>query len=425
MAGKTIKLSEILEGLRSEYSDCCLHELIAKASRQHPDSIAVLYEGSSLTYQELETRASILSSNLLKQGAGPEIIIPICLDRSLEMIAGIYGILKSGAAYAPIDPKFPQSRIDYILKDLDSDIGITTTPHLSKFESIETKIDLLNLPVQVEVDGKTECQQVTPNNLAYIIYTSGSTGNPKGACIEHRNIVSYIYALCDRLSVRSPEIHALASSIAADAGNGPIFSALTTREALHILSEEQTTNSQRFVEYLETYQPDTLKIVPSLLATLQGDLNPGQVLPKQVLTLGGESSKREWVVAWKEAAAGCEIFNHYGPTETTVGVATFQIADEIPQTESNSLPIGKALNDTQLYIVNDKMKIVTDGSPGELLTGGSLVGRGYLNNPEKTAESFIPDPFSKKMNKTNTRDPRPGITYSDMGQVEQSFYQLS
>ncbi len=312
MAENITKPSEASEGLVSEYSDKCLHDLIAQASSQYPESTAILYEGSSLTYQELENRASILSAILRRLGAGPETIIPICIDRSLEMIVGIYGILKSGAAYAPIDPKFPQTRIDYILKDLDSSIGVTSTPHISKFESIEAKIDLLNLPESSRTVGNEACQQVSPNNLAYIIYTSGSTGNPKGVCIEHRNIVSYTYALCDRLLVRSPERHAVASSIAADAGNGPIFSALTTGGTLHILSIKQTTNSQKFVEHLETYQPDTLKIVPSLLATLQGDLDPAKVLPKRLLILGGESSKREWVVGWKEAASGCEIFNHYG-----------------------------------------------------------------------------------------------------------------
>ena len=218
---------------------------------------------------------------------------------------------------------------------------------------------------------------------------------PKGTCIEHRNIISYLDAICERFSFNSPLSHAMASSLAADACKGPIFCALTTGGSVHILSHEQTTNSRRFVDYIEKYKPDTLKIVPSLLATLQGNLIADKILPQQLLILGGESSRSEWVLNWKNAANDCLIYNHYGPTETTVGVATYKTSSEIPITTSNSLPIGTALSNTELHIVDSNLKLVADGTPGELIIGGEFVGRGYWKRPEKTAECFIPDPFSE------------------------------
>jgi non-ribosomal peptide synthetase component F len=256
------------------------------------------------------------------------------------MIVGLYGIMKAGAAYVPIDPNFPQTRIDFILKDIGSSIAVSNHEHMEKIQSTEHILNLDGLPEPGEEQIDFDSNDAKPHNLVYVIYTSGSTGMPKGTCIEHRNIISYLDAICERFSFNSPLSHAIASSLAADACKGPIFCALTTGGSVHILSHEHTTNSRRFVDYIEKYKPDTLKIVPSLLATLQGNLIADKILPQQLLILGGESSRSEWVLNWKNAANDCLIYNHYGPTETTVGVATYKTSSEIPITTSNSLPIG-------------------------------------------------------------------------------------
>lgn len=370
----------------------CLHDLIARAATANPDAIAVVFEDSQLSYRELENKASVLAAKLQQLDVKPDSLIPICVERSLEIIVGIYGILKAGAAYLPMDPDFPQSRIDYILDDSEATVVVSNLRQSAKVQKVENILNLDNLSQTGDILVRQD--NAKPHNLAYVIYTSGSTGMPKGVCIEHGNIVHYIEALRERLAFTSPLSHASASSPVADAGNGPIFAALTTGGTLHLLSQDQITRPKRFADYMERRRPDTLKIVPSLLATLQGNTRARNILPKRQLILGGESAQREWVVNWASDANGCEIHNHYGPTETTVGVCTYKVGNEVPVTESNSLPIGFGLSNTELYIVDSELKPVPDGTPGELLIGGKCVGRGYWNRPEITKESFISHPFS-------------------------------
>src|SRR6185312_7947188 len=198
---------------------------------------------------------------------------------------------------------------------------------------------------------------VRPDNLAYVIYTSGSTGRPKGVCIEHRNIVSYVQAIGERMRFEPGMNHATVSTIAADLGNTVIFPALATGGCLHVISQERAENQDALAEYFSRESIDVLKIVPSHLSALQAGRNPGQVMPRQRLILGGEASRIDWIGQLRALAPDCEIYNHYGPTETTVGVLTYHVGAQLPATQSGTLPLGKALPNSRIHVLD------TEGQP--------------------------------------------------------------
>jgi amino acid adenylation domain-containing protein/FkbM family methyltransferase len=233
-----------------------------------------------------------------------------------------------------------------------------------------------------------------PEDLAYVIYTSGSTGRPKGVCVEHRNIVNYVLGMALRLRLAPGMQHATVSTIAADLGNTVVFPALATGGSLHVISQERAEDPALLAEYFSREKIDVLKIVPSHLAALQAGRNPGGVMPRKCLVLGGEASRLEWVERLRALAPKCAIYNHYGPTETTVGVLTYLAGAQLPVTPSGTLPLGAALPNCRVYVLDAAGRPVAAGERGELCVGGGGVARGYLNRPELTAEKFIADPFS-------------------------------
>ena len=369
-----------------------LHGLFEAAAAKTPDAPAVAYEGERLTYRELDRRATQIAGQLQQRGVGVESLVGICVERSLDMIVGILAILKAGGAYVPIDAAFPKERIAYVLDDAQVTVCLTQSGLLSKIPA-ERAICLDTLDWSAG-RGATAVR-VQPENLAYVIYTSGSTGRPKGVCIEHRNIVNYVLGVSERLEFTPGLRYALVSTIAADLGNTVVFPALATGGCLHIIAAERTTNQLALAEYFEREQIDVLKIVPSHLAALQSAANPERVLPRQRLILGGEASRLEWIERLRALAPGCVICNHYGPTETTVGVLTYRTRTPRQDTASGTLPLGRALPNSHVYILDQRLRPVPIGVAGELCIGGAGVARGYLNRSELTAEKFVADPFSE------------------------------
>src|SRR6185295_1180569 len=225
---------------------------------------------------------------------------------------------------------------------------------------------------------------------------SGSTGQPKGVCIEHRNIVNYVLGITERLHLTSGMNLATVSTIAADLGNTVIFPALAVGGCLHIIEKERAENQTALAEYFDREGIDVLKVVPSHLAALQTARNPERVMPRCRLILGGEASRLEWVEQLRQLAPNCEVYNHYGPTETTVGVLTFRVRPQGPGTLSGTLPLGKPLPNSRVYILDRGGQPVPIGVPGELCIGGRGVARGYLNRASLTLEKFVADPFTSE-----------------------------
>ena len=379
-----------------EYSrgHLCLHQLIEEQARRTPEQVALVFEQQTLTYGELNRRANQLACHLMRLGAEPDVPVGLFVQRSLEMVVGILGILKAGAPYVPIDTAFPQERIAFMLEDAKVKILVTQADLRPKTPNGGAQAVCLDSFDWTGADGSTQNRAlVGPENLAYVIYTSGSTGRPKGVCIEHRSIVNYVLGITERLKLKVGMNFAAVSTIAADLGNTVIFPALVTGGCLHVISQERAEDQAMLCDYFRRAHIDVLKIVPSHLAALQTGRNPEQVMPRSCLILGGESSRLDWIERLRALSPNCEIYNHYGPTETTVGVLTYHVNLQLPHTESGTLPLGRPLPNSRVYILDELGEPAPVGVQGELCIGGLGVARGYLNRPDLTAEKFVPNPL--------------------------------
>lgn len=348
--------------------NACLHHLIEAQAARTPEAPAVVFEERMLTFEELDRRAALLAGQLARLGVGPEVIVALYVERSLEMIVGILGILKAGGAYLPIDPAFPAERVAYMLADSNAAVLLASGNLHARAPQV------LNLDrFDWQTSDRAPRPAVGAENLAYVIYTSGSTGKPKGVCIEHRHIVNYVHGVIERLALEPGMSYATVSTIAADLGNTVIFPALAAGGCLHVISQSRAENGGLLAEYFERNPIDVLKIVPSHFAAL----NPQRVMPRKRLILGGEASRLDWIERLRMLAPRCAIYNHYGPTETTVGVLTFHASGTLPATQTGTLPLGKPLPGCEVGLRG-----------GEIVIGGAGVARGYLNRPQLSAERF-------------------------------------
>jgi amino acid adenylation domain-containing protein/FkbM family methyltransferase len=374
--------------------DLCLHQLIEQQARRTPDQVALVFEQQRLTYRELNRRADQLARHLRTLNVGPETLVGLFVERSLEMVVGILGVLKAGAAYVPMDAANLQERIAFVLSDANVTVLLTQRSLLPALPTGVAPVVYLDSFDWTQSEQRPHDDAVQSGNLAYVIYTSGSTGRPKGVCIEHRSIVNYVLGISERLRLEPGMNHATVSTIAADLGSTVVFPALATGGCLHVISQERAENQAMLSEYVNRESIDVLKIVPSHLAALQTGKNPEQVMPRRRLILGGESSRLDWIEELRVLAPNCELYNHYGPTETTVGVLTYRVGAQLPVTRSGTVPLGKPLPNSRVYVLDGEGQPVPIGDQGELYIGGDGVARGYLNRPDLTAEKFVPDPFS-------------------------------
>jgi amino acid adenylation domain-containing protein len=369
----------------------CVHQLFEEQAERNPDSIAVVFESEQITYRELNNRANQLAHYLQNLGVEPEVVVGICLDRSLETIVGMLGVLKAGGAYLPIDPTTPIERKALMLEDAQVKVLLVQQRLIESLPKTQANI------VCIDTDIPTTSASYTPrassDNLAYVIYTSGSTGTPKGVAIEHRQLLNYLHSIQEKLNLPADASFATVSTFAADLGNTAIFPALCFGGCLHIISQERATDPEALSEYFCRNPIDCLKIVPSHLAALLNSSQPNSILPGKRLILGGESANWSLIKTLRNLAPSCSVFNHYGPTETTVGVLTYQVGFDKIGCDFDTVPLGLPIANTQIYILDSYLQPVPIGVPGELYIGGDNLARGYLNRPELTAEKFIPNPF--------------------------------
>ena len=377
--------------------DPAIHILFERQVERTPDAIVVVFEDARLTYRELNTRANQLAHHLQKLGVGPEVLVGICLERSLEMMIGILGILKAGGAYVPLDPSYPKERLTFMLDDIKASVVVTQQRLAEALPEHKAHLVCLDKDWKAFSHESQEnpVSGVTADNLAYSIYTSGTTGKPKGVLVEHKQVLNYVKSIQDRLELRPAASFAMVQPLAFDLCVTVIYPPLFTGGCLHVISEQRAADAHALGDYFRRYPIDCLKIAPSHLAALQSSSHPEQILPRRWLIIGGEASRWDWVRKLERMGA-CSIFNHYGPTEATVGVLTYRV--ERAQTNSNysTTPIGRPLPNTQIYLLDRHLQPVPIGAPGELYIGGRCVARGYLNLPELTAEKFIPNRFSSE-----------------------------
>ncbi|MCU7495891.1 MAG: amino acid adenylation domain-containing protein [Ignavibacteria bacterium] len=381
------------------------HHLFELQALETPDKTAVVYENKKLTFRALNRRANRLAHTLIAMGVGPERIVCLYMDRSVDIMVAIFAILKAGGAYLPLDVNSPVQRLKMILDDIKDPIILTQNRLKGRL-----KLEGINTLGIDEPDGYSHkagytnpVTKVCPENLAYIIYTSGSTGRPKGAMITHRSIVNLVHALDRDIYSRAlnkrikkkslPEGKPLRlmmnSSLIFDASIQQMI-LITKGHCIYILPDEIRRDGRAFVNYIRKHRIEVLDCVPSQLTMLleSGLLEENKYCPFLVLP-GGEAISMS---VWKELSKTrrTEFFNMYGPTETTVEVTAAHIND------SESQPvIGKPLDNVRLYVLDKYHNPQPVGVTGELFIAGECLGRGYLNRPEVTAEKFIPNPFAE------------------------------
>jgi amino acid adenylation domain-containing protein len=372
-------------------------EAFARIAGKYANHVAIMAADGSATYRELNSRADRVAEALRYMGVQPESRVALCMDRSLDAVVGLLGIVKAGAAYAPLAPDLPPARLATILRDLHPD-AIVTNEHLaSRLETLEIpvlRLDSHTAETAAALNGNTPAPP-DPANSLYIIHTSGSSGRPKAVGITHRNLLNYVQSVRRTLAETSgrPLAFASVSTLSADLGNTSVFLSLLSGGCLHLIDYDTGTDPSRLAGYMRTHEIDVLKITPPHFRALLASGAGREVIPR-CLILGGESLSEDLAAQIQAARPGCRIIHHYGPTETTVGCLT-QTVSKAAAGSARPIPVGRPLANYSAYICDESFGIVPEGVPGQLFIGGEGVARGYLNDPVLTAERFVPDAFAQ------------------------------
>lgn len=370
-----------------------VHEQITRQATASSTATSLVFQDHQLSYAELNTRANRLAHHLIGMGVRPETLVGIAMERSIEMVVGLLGIIKAGGAYVPLAPDYPTERLTYMLESSGIEL-LLTQQHLVDSLPIHDGLNVLELDRLDMGNYESTNPDILLNNehLAYVIYTSGSTGRPKGVGITHGALSNYVEGVLEALEL-SDDVRsfAMVSTVAADLGHTMLFGALYKGRTLHLVSSDNTLDPDAFARYMNDHEIDALKIVPSHLRALMSTKNPLDTLPRKCLVLGGEVS--DWsLVNWiSDLRPACRIVNHYGPTEATVGALT-QRYESVDQ-RASTLPIGIPLRNIRAQVLDPWLNPVPQGVAGELYLGGEGLARGYLGHSCMTAECFVADPF--------------------------------
>jgi amino acid adenylation domain-containing protein len=364
------------------------HHLIEAQAARTPDSPAVAFEGRTMTYRELDARANRLAHRLRALGVGPETLVGLCVERSAEMVVGLLGVLKAGGAYVPLDPAFPPGRIAMMLEDAGVKVLLTQQDLRESLPSGDAEV----LCLDSDSSGIEECPDtppdvaVSPENLAYVIYTSGSTGKPKGVQVPHGALVNFLTSMAGLLGVTERDALLAVTTLSFDIAALEIYLPLTVGARVEIVPRDIAADGARLAERLGRGDVTMLQATPATWRLL---LEGGWTGTTGLAILcGGEALPR--ALADRLVDKGRVVWNLYGPTETTIW-------SSLAKVEPGDAPItiGRPIAQTQLYVLDARLRPVPVGVTGELYIGGAGVARGYYQKPSLTAERFLPDPFSK------------------------------
>ncbi|KOP26728.1 amino acid adenylation protein [Hapalosiphon sp. MRB220] len=371
----------------------CIHQLFAEQVERTPDNIAIVFNNQQLTYTELNRRANQLAHYLQSLGVGAEVLVGICVERSLEMLIGILGILKAGGVYIPLDPHYPQERLAFMLEDTQVSILLTQQHLLKSLPQHNAQIICLDTNWETIAQESQENPVFTasPENLAYVIYTSGSTGQPKGVAIAHHNLV---HSTTARISYYQEPVTSflLLSSFAFDSSVAGIFWTLCSSGTLHLPEEGVQREVPKLVELISQNRISHLLSLPSLYALILQQAQPQQLTSLRAVIVAGEACPPELVQQHSQFQSETSLFNEYGPTEATVWSSVYHCHSLETGTQ---ISIGRPIANTQIYILDSQLYPVPIGVTGEIYISGEGLARGFLNQPAITSEKFIPHPFSQ------------------------------
>ena len=387
--------TQVLEGWNAtavEYPRILLHDLVSAQAARTPRAVAVVFEGQSLTYAELEARANRLAHQLRHLGVGPESRVGVCAERSPELVVALLGVLKAGGAYVPLDPAYPAERLAYMLGDSGVPVLLTQERLLERLPEHSAQVLCLDRDAALWEGRASEppAVQVEPESLAYVIYTSGSTGRPKGAMNAHRGIVNRLLWMQQEYGLDESDVVLQKTPFSFDVSVWEFFWPLLAGARLVLAKPEGHRDPAYLSELIEREGVSTLHFVPSMLQAFLDAGEPARCGTLRRVMCSGEALPYELTERFREALPGAELHNLYGPTEAAVDVTYWSCGPNA----ARRVPIGRPVANTRVYVLDGAGEPVPVGVSGELYIGGVQVGRGYLGRAELTAERFVPDAFS-------------------------------
>ena len=365
--------------------DRCVHELIEDQARRTPEAVAVVFQNDQITYRQLNERANQLAHYLREMGVKPDSLVGVCLERSLEMVVGLLGVLKAGGAYLPMDASYPKDRLAFMIQDALPGIILTEEKLAGLVLALDAQV------VEIDTGWPTISRQPTtnipilgkPTNLIYVIYTSGSTGKPKGVQIQHQSVVNFLHSMRQEPGLDSKDRLLAITTLSFDIAGLELWLPLATGARIILTQSETARDGVALAELIARHSVTVMQATPSSWRLLLASGWKGRQGFKALC--GGESWSTD--LARQLLETGADLWNLYGPTETTIWSAAKKILPD------QKVLIGRPIANTQLFVLDPLLQPVPVGTPGELYIGGDGLARGYLNRSELTAEKFIPDPF--------------------------------
>ena len=371
-------------------SDNCIHQLFEKQVERTPDGVAVVFEEQQLTYQQLNSRANQLAHYLKSLGVGADVLVGICVERSIEMVVGLLGILKAGGAYVPLDPEYPTERLRFMLDDSQVPVLLTQHSLLEGLAQHQAQLVCLDTDWQMisQLNQDNLITETQTTNLAYVIYTSGSTGTPKGVMIAHQSLLNLVFWHQRTFKIISSDKATQLAKTAFDAAVWELWPYLTTGASIYLVKPEILSSLVKLRDWLISNKI-TISFLPTPLAQELLSLEwPAEGLALRTLLTGGDKLHQ-----YPSDLIPFPVVNNYGPTENTVVTTSgVVVAKEQNKISPN---IGRAIANTQVYILDSNLQPVPVGVPGELHIAGVGLAKGYLNRPELITEKFISNPFEE------------------------------
>jgi amino acid adenylation domain-containing protein len=380
--------------------DLCIHQLFEAQVARTPDAVAVISENQRLTYAALDQRANQLAQHLQTLGVGPEVRVGICMERSPELVVGVVGILKAGGAYVPLDPAYPHERLAFMLADAqitllltDRRLAAQLPDHVATVVCVDADWGIMNQEHVTQPTGGP-----APDNLAYVIYTSGSTGGAKGVMISHRALVNHSLAVTQRYALQPTDRILQFASIGFDVAAEEIFPSWLSGATVVLRPSHISLSPADFLRFVEHEHLTVVNLPSSYWHEWVADLTSSALrLPRalRLVIVGSEQTLPERLTTWQRlAGTRVDWRNAYGPTEATITTTVYEPARTGVTLALSAVPIGRPIANAQVYLLDAQLQPVPSGVPGEIYIGGAGLARGYLNRPARTAERFIPHPFS-------------------------------